>query len=59
MEDKKIKKWNKPELIILVRNQPEESVLDSCKTSTGHTPGPAGKLCSDYNGNGCSRHNSS
>jgi len=26
------KKWEKPELIILVRNQPEESVLNSCKT---------------------------
>ena len=54
-----LKKWQKPELIILVRNQPEENVLASCKTATGYTPGPAGKLCIDYNGNGCHRNISS
>jgi hypothetical protein len=26
-----MKKWRKPELIILVRNEPEEAVLSYCK----------------------------
>ena len=29
---KKRKKWSKPKLIVLVRGEPEERVLGSCKT---------------------------
>lgn len=36
--DKKM--WTKPELVILVRNRPEEAVLLSCKTVRGGA-GPA------------------
>ncbi len=59
MKAKTKKMWQKPELIIVVRNQPEENILNSCKTSNLRTPGPAGKLCADYNGNGCKQRNSS
>lgn len=31
MMDEQIKKWTKPELIVLVRNNPEEAVLTMCK----------------------------
>jgi hypothetical protein len=31
MMDNEEKKWNKPELIVLVRNNPEETVLTGCK----------------------------
>jgi len=27
----KKKKWVRPELVVIVRNQPEESVLETCK----------------------------
>ena len=29
------KDWEKPELIVLVRNKPEEAVLSSCKSAAG------------------------
>jgi hypothetical protein len=32
-------KWRKPELIVLVRSKPEESVLNACKG--GSTTGPS------------------
>ncbi len=52
------KKWQKPELIVLVRNKPEEAVLAACKGpmtgsgSTGYTqstcqPDLACNICSD------------
>jgi hypothetical protein len=36
---KEKKMWRKPELIVLVRNKPEEAVLTSCKTD-GQGGGP-------------------
>ena len=33
-------RWEKPELIIITRNQPEENVLQTCKFIPGD--GPAG-----------------
>ena len=29
------KEWTKPELIVLVRNKPEEAVLTACKFASG------------------------
>jgi hypothetical protein len=34
METEK-KQWTKPELIVLVRNKPEEAVLGACKMVSG------------------------
>lgn len=34
------KKWDKPELIVLVRGKPEERVLSACKTTMVAGPGP-------------------
>ena len=45
------KEWKKPELIVLVRGKPEESVLTGCKYYTGGTyPGQGISGC--FN-NGC------
>ena len=33
--EEQIKKWTKPELIILVRSRPEEAVLGACKGGGG------------------------
>lgn len=41
---KRKSKWAKPELIVLTRNRPEETVLSFCKTQGIHT-GPAGNNC--------------
>jgi len=41
----KKKKWEKPELIILVRNQPEESVLQACKFFIPSGPGGVNGWC--------------
>jgi hypothetical protein len=49
VEDKKIKKWQKPELIILIRNQPEENVLGTCKNEAGSGPDAAKCLKQGYN----------
>jgi hypothetical protein len=36
------KQWQKPELIVLVRNKPEETVLTACKVTTNPpSPGPS------------------
>lgn len=40
------KPWQKPELVVLVRNRPDEAVLAACKTGSA----PGGYL--NYNG-GC------
>ena len=37
METEK-KQWTKPELIVLVRNKPEEAVLQACKAQVGGGP---------------------
>lgn len=33
--------WKKPELIVLVRNKPEESILGTCKDAGGGHAGPS------------------
>jgi hypothetical protein len=40
------KRWEKPELIALVRSRPEENVLGHCKTqSSGAYPGTWAQHC--------------
>ncbi len=49
-----MKKWNKPELIILARSRPEEVILSFCKTNVG--PGASTtdqNSCSDNLVNPC------
>jgi hypothetical protein len=47
----KKKPWSRPELIVLVRSNPEEAVLAGCKTATTVTGGgnqackKTGKMC--------------
>ncbi len=54
--------WRRPELVVLVRSQPEELVLVGCKSSLitegpevqdnrcfYHPDYPCGPWCSDYN----------
>jgi len=36
------KKWSKPELIVLVRSKPEETVLAACKSGQSNAPGGSG-----------------
>ena len=40
--EKEMKKWQKPELIVLVRNKPEEAVLNGCKSEPEEGPRPEG-----------------
>lgn len=42
--------WEKPELIVLVRNRPEEAVLAACKVQ--HGTGPAKNHCNAATGSG-------
>ena len=43
MSEKKLR-WTRPQLIVLGRGQPEESVLKQCKNQQfSSTQGPAGK----------------
>ena len=46
----KKKKWEKPELVVIVRNQPEESVLQACKSGWFGIKGPemAYDMCFDF-----------
>lgn len=41
-EERGKKSWNKPEMVVLVRNNPEEAVLAGCKVSDigGGNDGP-------------------
>jgi hypothetical protein len=42
------KMWDRPELTVLVRSQPEEAVLGACKSATvSSATGPSKKVCSD------------
>ena len=43
--NKRCKKWVAPELLVMVRNKPEEDVLTSCKTSSGGGPQSGQKQC--------------
>ena len=33
-----LRNWITPELVVIVRSNPEESVLVTCKDATGHDP---------------------
>ncbi len=46
----KRKVWQKPELVVLVRNKPEEAVLMGCKQFGGgpRLPGPHTDKCNQY-----------
>lgn len=46
------KEWRKPELIVLVRNKPEEDVLVACKSSAGGA-GPSNRNSACRNNNAC------
>jgi len=47
-------RWEKPELIALVRSRPEEGVLAACKTvSTGVTPGAYAQHCGHMSSGSC------
>ena len=39
------KTWYKPEMIVLVRNNPEEAVLSFCKRAGGNPGGPRTDQC--------------
>ena len=39
------KRWVKPQLVVLVRGKPEESVLGICKTGTAGEAGPSTDPC--------------
>jgi len=48
------KTWNKPELIVLVRNKPEEAVLENCKTTSSGGPWAELDHCEEQGWGGCS-----
>jgi hypothetical protein len=48
----KIKKWEKPKLIVLERGRPEEAVLGTCKSNPGGN-GPGGGNCQWTAGPAC------
>jgi len=39
------KRWEKPELVVLIRLQPEESVLQACKFFVPSGPGEVNGWC--------------
>jgi len=39
-------KWDKPELVVLLRSRPEEAVLDICKSNNPNSP--SGGSISDF-----------
>ena len=39
------KKWEKPELIVLIRKKSEETILDVCKTEAGGGPMDIWNVC--------------
>lgn len=55
MEKKEQKKWSRPQLVILGRGTPEESVLAGCKTySSAPANGSAGNAgCHSGSGQKC------
>jgi len=46
--------WNKPELLVLTRSNPEEAVLVGCKGAPVNVGGPAGtgNNCKENSGSG-------
>lgn len=49
------KRWETPKLIVITRSQPEESVLEGCKTKVGSGPVPA--VCQQTGGSAACRGN--
>lgn len=50
----KKKIWKKPELVVLLRNRPEEDVLVQCKTErAGNTPGTSAQMCGNNVAGNC------
>ena len=48
---KEKKQWQTPALIVLLRRQPQESVLELCKTWTVYGPtGGANATCGSFDG---------
>lgn len=51
-------RWSKPELLVLARSKPEETVLESCKTvnyAGAHSPGTEFNICASKPQNDCVR----
>jgi hypothetical protein len=46
--------WNKPELVVLVRNRPEEAVLDLCKSTSTAGSWEFLDHCEEQGWGGCS-----
>jgi hypothetical protein len=42
------KPWDKPNLIVLVRNRPEEAILNGCKGGISGGPGFYNYICTAY-----------
>ena len=55
----KKKPWTKPELIVLVRNTPEEAVLGVCKHETVFGPETLDWYCFDHHCDQCESWNPS
>lgn len=54
---KKEKRWTKPELLVLMRNRPEEAVLFGCKGAVNKGPDYSDAKCTISSGTapGCER----
>jgi hypothetical protein len=52
-----MKKWSKPELIVLARSRPEEAVLNGCKSWTEPGPGATFAGCRTLNKESKCTHN--
>jgi hypothetical protein len=58
MENKKL--WQKPELVIIIKNTPEESVLGTCKTQVQQGPNTGQTSCLNAGGAAsCQGHSNS
>ena len=51
METKK-KTWTRPQLVVLERGRPEESVLAACRYDVAQVIGPGGNKCKAETGSG-------
>ena len=47
MDERTRSAWSRPELIVIVRGKPEESVLDVCKTGGLVGPVPTYAVCTE------------
>jgi len=54
MDEPTRRAWSRPELIVLVRSEPEEAVLDGCKyTNPSSGPGSYEAKCKTWSGATC------